>query len=94
MTYRLAFIRTNDGYLKVFASAKGHASLTAIHVNPDVLMAGARLANLSELEIDNLNSAAERAWLEEAVDVCCEAIELNADQLKSLGFIEGWRRLA
>jgi hypothetical protein len=94
MTYRLAFIRTNDGYLKIFASAKGKASLTAIHVNPDVLMVGARLANLSELEIDNLNSAAERAWLEEAVDLCCEAIELNADQLKSLGFIEGWRRLA
>ncbi len=52
-------------------------------------MAGARLANLSELEIQNLNSAAERAWLEEAVDVCCETIELNADQLESLGFIKG-----
>jgi hypothetical protein len=94
MTYRLAFIRTNDGYLKVFASAKGQASLTAIHLNPDVFGVAARLANISELDMDTLMSVAQRAWAEEGMDVCCEAVELEADQLRHLGFAEHWRRLA
>jgi hypothetical protein len=94
MTYRLAFIRTPDGYLKVTASAKGAPLLAAIHLNPDVLVAAARIANMSEEEIFDLSWTAKRAWENEGLDVCCEAVNLEPDQLESLGFREDWRRLA
>jgi hypothetical protein len=91
MTYRLAFIRTADGYLKVTASARGAPTPTAIHLNPDVLAAAARLIGMSNEQIYDLKWAAERAWNNDGIDVCCEAIELDQDQLKSLGFIEDWQ---
>ena len=94
MIYRLAFLHTKDGYLKITAAAKGTPTLTAIHLNPEVFGASARIANLSAEQIENLRGTAERAWPDDGIDVCCEAIELEADQLKDLGFIEDWRRLA
>jgi hypothetical protein len=54
----------------------------------------ARMAGVSEQDIENLKSAAEQAWIEEGIDVCCEAIDLDSDQIKSFGFSEDWRRLA
>jgi hypothetical protein len=94
MIYRLAFIKTTDGYLKLTASAKGTRALVAIHLNPHVLTVAARLAGVGEQDIHELSSTASKAWVEEGLDVCCEAIELNSHQIKHLGFIEGWRRLA
>jgi hypothetical protein len=94
MTYRLAFIRTTDGYLKITASAKGTPTLVAVHLNPDVLAAAARIANVSEGEIFDLNRTAKRAWEYAGLDVCCEAINFDPDQLKDLGFGGDWRRLA
>jgi hypothetical protein len=94
MTYSLTFIRTTDGYLKVTASAKGAPTLTATYLNPDVLVAAARIANVSEEEIFDLNCTAKRAWENVGLDVCCEAIDLKAHQLESLGFGEDWKRLA
>ncbi len=94
MTYRLAFLRTKDGYLKVTASAQGTPLLVAIHLDPDVFTMAARAANVSQQDLYSLNWTANRAWDNNSLDVCCEAIELDADQIKSLGFGEDWRRLA
>src|ERR1700733_12166416 len=94
MTYRLAFIRTADQYMKVTASAKGTPTLTAIHLDPDVLVTAARLANLSEEEVFDLSWTAKRAWENKGLDVCCEAINLEPEQLEILRFREDWRRLA
>jgi hypothetical protein len=94
MTYRIAVIRTTDGYLKVTALAKGAPTLTAIHLGPDVLLAAARLIGMSDGQIYDLKWAAERAWNNGEIDVCCEAINLDHDQLKSLGFIKDLPRFA
>jgi hypothetical protein len=94
MTYRLAFTRTTDGYLKVIASAEGTPTLTALHLHPDVLAAGARVAGLSSQEVFDLKGTADRAWTNEGLDVCCETMELNPEQLKSLGFLKDRRRFA
>jgi hypothetical protein len=56
MIYRLAFIKTKDGYLKATASAKGTPLLVAIHLNPDVLTVAARLAGIGEEDIHELSS--------------------------------------
>jgi hypothetical protein len=94
MTYSLAFIRTTDGYLKVTASAKAAPLLSATYQTPDVLVAAARIASISEKEIFDLSWTAKRAWDNEDLNVCCEAVNLEPDQLESLGFREDWRRLA
>ncbi|MBB5331783.1 hypothetical protein HDF14_005432 [Edaphobacter lichenicola] len=94
MIYRLAFLHTKDGYLKITAAAKGAPTLTSIHLNPGVFGVAAKIANLSAEQVEDLSWTAERAWNNDDIDVCCEAIELDADQLKSLGFIEDWRRIA
>jgi hypothetical protein len=94
MIYRLAFIKTQDGYLKVTASAKGTPVLVAIHINPHVLTVAARLAEIREQDIHELSSTASKAWVTDGLDVCCEPIDLDSDQLTSLGFVEDWRRLA
>jgi hypothetical protein len=94
MTYRLAFLRTKDGYLKVTASAQGAPLLVAIHLNPDALTMTARMANISQQDVYSLNWTANRAWDSDGMDLCCEAIELDSDQIKSLGFSEDWRRFA
>jgi hypothetical protein len=94
MIYRLAFARTKDEFLKITASAKGTPVFTAIHFNPHVLAAAARIADVSENDVHELSSTASKAWSSEGLDVCCETINLNSDQLKILGFFEDWRRLA
>ncbi len=94
MIYRLAFMRTQDAYLKVTASAKGTPQFVAIHLNPHVLTAAARIARIREQDVHELSTTASKAWVEEGLDVCCEAIEMDSEQLKSLGFIEDWRRFA
>ena len=94
MIYRLAFIRMQDGYLKIIASAKGTPALTAIHLNPSVLKAAAQVAGLCEKDVSDLIRTAEEAWIEEGLDVCCEAIDLDSEQIVSLRFLEDWRRLA
>ena len=68
--------------------------MTAIHLNPDVLAVASRLNNMPEQDIERVKSTAELAWAEQGLDACCEAIELDSEQLKELGFIEDWRRLA
>jgi len=94
MISRLAFRKTTDDYLKVTASAKGTPALVAIHLNPHVLAAAARIVGISDDNIQELSSTASKAWAEEGLDVCCEAIELNSEQIEILGFAEDWRRLA
>jgi hypothetical protein len=94
MTYRLAFRKTTDGYLKLMTSAKGTPALVAIHLNPHVLASAARIAGVSDNDIQELSSTASKACAEEGLDVCCEAIELNSEQIEILGFAEDWRRLA
>jgi hypothetical protein len=94
MIYRLAFRKTKDAYLKITASAKGTPVLVAIHLDPHVLTVAARLAGVGEQDVHELSSTGSKAWVADGLDVCCEAIDLDSDQIKSLGFIEGWRRLA
>jgi len=92
MTYRLAFIRTKDSYLKITAAAKGKGLLRAIHVNPNVFIAVSRLADISESDIEDLKSMADKAWTNEGLDICCEAIELEPEQLNQIGFVDESRR--
>lgn len=94
MIFRLGFVKTKDAYLKVTASAKGAPVLVAIHTNPQVLTLAARLAGVDEEHIQELASTASKVWAEDDLDFCCEAIELNSDQLTNMGFAEDWRRLA
>ncbi|WP_260740509.1 hypothetical protein [Tunturiibacter lichenicola] len=94
MIYRLAFIKTTDVYLKVTASTEGTPVLVAIHLNPHVLTVAARLAAIGEKDIHELSSTASKAWVDDGLDVCCDAIELDSDQIKILGFVEDWRRFA
>jgi hypothetical protein len=68
--------------------------MNAIHLNPDVLAVASRPVGVSEHDVLDLKSIAEQAWEEEGLDVCCEAIELDSEQIKSLGFSKDWRRLA
>jgi hypothetical protein len=59
-----------------------------------MLIVAARPAEVSEQDVRQLGSTASKAWAEVGLDVCCEAIESDSDQIKRLGFIEDWRRLA
>jgi hypothetical protein len=68
--YRLAFVRTKDGYLKVTASAIGIPTLTAIHSNPHVWAMAARRMDVCckaiELDFDqlkNLGFVEDWRWL-------------------------------
>jgi hypothetical protein len=88
MIYRLAFRKTQDDYLKVTASANGTPLLVAIHLNPHVLAAAARVAGVLDRDVQELSSNASKAWFEEGLDLCCEAIDLNSDQIKHLVFVE------
>jgi hypothetical protein len=94
MTYQLNFIKTTDGYLRITASAKGTSSLVAIDLDPDVLAAAARMAKVSKRDAYDLNWSAKRAWNNERLVVCCEAMELSSEQLKQLGFNDDWLKLA
>jgi hypothetical protein len=94
MIYRLAFIKTKDGYLKLTASAKGTPVLVAIHLNPHMLTEAARIAKLKQEDVQELISTSSKAWAEDDLEFCCEAIDLEPEQLKTLGFSEDWRRLA
>jgi hypothetical protein len=94
MIYRLAFIKTHDGYLKVTASAKGTPTLVAIHLNPHMLAFAARIARVKEEDVRELISMSSKAWAEGDLEFCCEAIDLEPEQLTDLGFSEDWRRLA
>ena len=53
MIYRLAFLKTKDGYLKVTASAKGTPVLVAIHLDPHMVTVAARPAEVSEQDVDS-----------------------------------------
>jgi hypothetical protein len=94
MIFRLAFVKTQDAYLKVTASARGAPVLVAIHLNPHTFAIAARLAGVKEQDTHELGNAASKAWEETGMDVCCEAIELDSDQLTTMGFAEDWRRFA
>ena len=94
MIYRLAFIKTHDGYLKVTASAKGTPTLVGIHLNPHVLAFAARIARVKEEDVRELISMSSKAWAEDDLEFCCEAIDLEPQQLTDLGLTEDWRRLA
>ncbi|NYF91519.1 hypothetical protein RBB79_17890 [Tunturiibacter empetritectus] len=81
MIYRLAFRKTTDGYLKLMTSAKGTPALGAIHINPHVFAAAARIAGVSDNDIQKLSSTASDAWVDEGKDVRCQAIELTQEQI-------------
>jgi hypothetical protein len=94
MIYRLAFVKTKDAYLKIAASAKGTPVLVAIHLDPHMLTVAARIAKVREEDIRELISMSSKAWAENDLEFCCEAIDLEPEQLTDLGFSEDWRRLA
>ncbi|MGF7183219.1 hypothetical protein HDF11_004751 [Tunturiibacter psychrotolerans] len=89
MVYRLGFTRTPDGYLRVTACAAG-ATLTAVHLNPSVLVAAADVAKVPKHHLRDIQFAAETAWRREDLDICCETVSLDSDQLDKLGFLRNW----
>jgi hypothetical protein len=89
MVYRLGFTRTRNGYLRVTAYA-ADATLTAVHLNPGVLVAAADIAKLPQHKVSQIRLAAETAWSNEDLDICCETVFLDPDQLDKLGFFRNW----
>jgi hypothetical protein len=77
MIYRVAFGKTNDGYLKLTASAKGTPTLVAIHLDPHMLTVAARIAKVKEEDVQELTSTSSKAWVENDLEFCCDAIDFE-----------------
>jgi hypothetical protein len=90
LAYRLSFRRTEDECLHVVAhpdpSKYDAEILTVDHADPTVFITALGAAGVSTEFETNLSIAAESAWMNHGIEVCCEAAELMDGQLKGIGF--------
>jgi hypothetical protein len=84
MLFRMAFKTTDDNFLQVTAFAKGLQNLSAIHLNAEVFGTAVKIAGISEPASTELVDAAKEAYLQQGVNVCCELIDLERDQVRTL----------
>jgi hypothetical protein len=84
MLYRLAFNITSDGYLHVTAAAKGSPTVSAIHLNDQVFAVAVKTAQTAPFQTLQLLEAARKARIHPGIDICCEAMELNEQQVELL----------
>jgi hypothetical protein len=84
MLYRLAFRITSDGYLRVTGVAKDSPAISAIHLNDKLFAAAVKAAQMAPFQTLRLLEAAREARNQPAIEVCCEAVELNQKQIDEL----------
>jgi hypothetical protein len=60
MIYRVGLGKTNDGYLKLTASAKGTPTLVAIQLDPYMRAVAARIAKVKEEDVQELISSHQK----------------------------------
>jgi hypothetical protein len=84
MLFRMAFKTTDDNYLQVTAFTKGLQNMMAVHLNAEVFATAVKIAGIAEPASTELVDAAKEAYLQHGMDVCCELIDLERDQLGAL----------
>jgi hypothetical protein len=94
MIYRFAFRTTDDGYLRVTALSQAAQDFTAIHLDQNVFAASVKGAGISEPKSVELVAAANEAYRNMGVAVCCERVELTKSQVRALGLFHSARRVA
>jgi hypothetical protein len=90
MSYRLTFRKTEKERLHVVAhpdpSGPGGHVMLVEHADPTAFTGALGRAGVNTEFESSLSIAAEQAWKNDGVEVCCESVELMAGQLDSLGF--------
>ena len=90
MSFRLTFRRTEEECLHVVAhpdpSDPSAHVMVGEHADPTVFTTALGRAGVSTEFESSLSLAAEQAWKNQGLEVCCEAVDLMAGQLDSLGF--------
>lgn len=94
MLYRLAFGITDDGYLRVTASATGTHELSTIYLNDDVFASAIQAARITPFQTLRMLEAAREARLHRGIDICCEAVELTDKQIEKMCLRPGRERTA
>jgi hypothetical protein len=84
MFYRLTFVVTHDGYLRVSAAAPGLPVFSAILLNDKVLSVAIGGAGMSPLQAVRMLKAANEARRQPGIEICCEVVELNQRQIEAL----------
>jgi hypothetical protein len=98
MLYALAFRVIEEGYLRLASlpiaeEAKGDPVI-AIQPNVQALQNALRLAETSSSDCDSILLFARTAYESPGVDVCCDKLELSADQLSILCMAPGRQKPA
>jgi hypothetical protein len=93
MLYALTFRVIEEGYLRLASlpigkEAKGDPVI-AIQPNVQALQKALKLAEISSKDCDSILSFARTAYEFPGVDVCCDQLELSADQLSVLCLAPG-----
>lgn len=88
MLYALTFRTTEEGHLRMASlpiaeRAKGDP-VVAIQPNISALQTALGLAKIGPTDCDSILSFARNAYESPGVDVCCDQLELSADQLAIL----------
>jgi hypothetical protein len=96
MLYALTFRTTEEGYLRMASlpiaeQAKGDP-VVAMQPNIQALEAALKLADIRSSDRDSILSFAKISYESPGVDVCCDQLELSADQLSILCMAPGRQR--
>ena len=94
MQYRLAFKITGDGYLRVVGTAKGCPAISAIHLNDKVFAAAVKAALMAPFQALRLLEAAREARSQPGIEICCESVELNQEQIDEMYLRPGTGKIA
>ncbi len=90
MSFRLTFRKTEKERLHVVAhpdpSGPGAHAMVVEHADPTVFTSALGQTGVSTEFESSLSIAAQQAWNNQGMEVCCEAVDLMAGQLDSLGF--------
>jgi hypothetical protein len=90
MSFRLTFRRTEKECLHVVAHpdppTQGTPAMIVDFADPTAFTTAVGLAGVGTEFESTLSVAAEEAWKNHGIEVCCEAVALMTGQLDSLGF--------
>jgi hypothetical protein len=84
MLYRLSFQTSKNQYLLVRSFAGDGSSLSAVQLNAEVFAVALLNANIPEPKRTEIMLAAQTAWRNPGMDVCCEQVKLTRKQLEIL----------
>jgi len=94
MLYALTFRVVDEGYLRMASlpigeQSKGYPVVVAVQPDIHALKTALELANLTSTDRDSLLAFARSAYDSPGVDICCDQLELSADQLSILCMTPG-----